>query len=161
MKGAKEVYCCLRTPEGRHIQHPGWRSLTSDSPGRRRIKLNWMYLLEGRLYCYTAMIWEHCVPVLWKLSHKTNCISVDGFDEDQERTFTSRASCCVHKYTRSNELTESVLGWAINRVHSWSRCYDGSRMLSCYPTSVLDDLLSISVSCICSDNMITPEMIGR
>ena len=34
-------------------------------------------------------------------------------------------------------------------------------MLSCYPTLVLDDLLSISVSCICSDNMITPDMIGK
>ena len=39
--------------------------------------------------------------------------------------------------------------------------YEGSHMLSCYPTSVLDDLLSISVSCICSDNMITPDMISK
>ena len=52
--------------------------------------------------------------LLWKLSHKTNCISVDGFDEDLENFHISM----IMLYTRSNELPESVLGWAINRVHS-------------------------------------------
>ena len=51
------------------------------------------------------------MPVLWKLSHKTNCISVDGFDEDQERTFTSRASCCTH--VDSNELSRCWVGPSI------------------------------------------------
>ena len=52
--------------------------------------------------------------LLWKLSHKTNCISVDGFDEDLENFHISS----LMLYTRGNELTESVLGWAIHRVHS-------------------------------------------
>ena len=52
--------------------------------------------------------------LLWKLSHKTNCISVDGFDEDLENFHISR----IILYTRGNELPESVLGWAIHRVHS-------------------------------------------
>ena len=52
--------------------------------------------------------------LLWKLSHKTNCISVDDFDEDLENFHISM----IMLYTRSNELPESVLGWAIHRVHS-------------------------------------------